>query len=87
MRRFSVEIERLVVDAAGIAPLPSERFRVLVEQALQQRLERHGAPSAVLGRESVTIPLPEPATHEHTGGARLAGSVAQAIHQSLTRKA
>ena len=87
MRRFSVEIERLAVDAAGIAPLEGERFRVLVEQALQQRLERQGAPSAVLGRESVTIPLPEPATHEHTGGARTAGSVAQAIHQSLTRKA
>lgn len=87
MKRFSVEIDRLVVDAADIAPLGGERFRALVEQALQQRLQSHGAPAAFAVRESITVALTEPGAHEHTGGARLAGHVAQAIQQGLMRKA
>jgi hypothetical protein len=87
MKRFAVEIEKLVVDAAGIAPMQGEQFRALVEQALQQRLKSHGAPSSVAARENVTVEAPNPAAQREAGGARLAGQVAQAIHRSLTRKA
>ncbi len=87
MKQFAVEIEKLVVDAASIAPLHGEQFRSLVEQALQQRLKNHGAPSPVAARESVIVSLPPVGAHEHAGGVQLATHVAQAIHHTLTRKA
>ncbi len=87
MKQFAVEIEKLVVDAASIAPLHGEQFRSLVEQALQQRLKNHGVPSPVTPRETVSVSLPPVGAHEHAGGVQLARHVAQAIHHSLTRKA
>ena len=84
MKQFLVEIDRLVVDAGGIAPLQGERFRELVAQALQQRLQTQGTPETVAARESVTVSLGAP---EQSRGTRLAKHVAQAIHQGLTRKA
>jgi len=86
MRNFTVEIDKLVVDAAGIAPMQGEQFRALVEQALRQCLQNHGAPSAVVAKENVGVAVPEFREHGRNGGARLAGQVAQAIHQGLTRK-
>ena len=86
MKRFALKIDNLVVDAAGIAPMHGEQFRALVEQALQQRLQSHGAPPAVAAKESVSVTVPQFEAHGGSGGARLAGQVAQAIHQSLTRK-
>jgi hypothetical protein len=87
VKQLAVEIDKLVVDAASVAPLHGEQFRSLVEQALQQRLKNHGAPSPVAARESVSVSLPPVGAHEHAGGVLLARQVAQAIHHSLTRKA
>jgi hypothetical protein len=87
MKRFSVEIDKLVVEGASIAPLHGEQFRLLVEQALQQRLKNHAVPSPVAARESVSVSVPPVGAHEHAGGVQLARHVAQAIHHSLTRKA
>jgi hypothetical protein len=86
VKRFAVEIDNLVVDAAGIAPMHGEQFRTLVEQTLQQRLNNHGAPSAVAAKESVNVAVPKLEERRHAGGVRLARHVAQAIHQSLMRK-
>ena len=82
-----MEIETLVVDAANIAPLGGEQFRSLLEQALEQRLKSHGAPSSVAARESLSVPLPPVGAHRHRGAVQMARQVAQAIHHSLTRKA
>lgn len=83
MKRLGVEIDRLIVDAVAIAPLRGEQFGRLVEQALHQRLN-NGADGWAAGRENVTVTIPP--TPGRVDGVGLAGHVAQAIHQSLTRK-
>ena len=87
MKQFVVEIDKLVVDAAGIAPMHGEQFRALVEQVLEQRLENYGVPSRVAAKENVSIAVPEVRTDGNAYGMRLARHVGQAIHQSLTRRA
>ncbi len=86
MKRIAVVIERLVVDAAAIGPGQSQRFRREVEAALRSQFESAGAASPVLPKNNVSISVAAEGSEGQTNGVRLAGKVAQAIHQSLGRK-
>ncbi len=86
MKRYEIEIEELVVDAAYISPMRGEQFKAMVEHALQQRLQSAGAQSSFVARETITISVPPASPRSTSGGIQFAGKVAQAIHQGMTQR-
>jgi len=86
VKRYEIEIDELVVDAAVILPMRGEQFKAMVEHALQQRLEGAGAPPSFAAKEAITISMPSASTQSTSGGIQFARRVAQAIHQGMTRK-
>ena len=86
MKRYEIEIDELVVDAAAISPVHGDQFKEMVAHALQQRLENAGALSSLAAQEAITISMPPGSSQIASGGIQFARKVAQAIHQGMTRK-
>jgi hypothetical protein len=82
-----IEIDRLIVDAAGIAPQQGKQFARLLESALQRQLEMGGSPSSFSAKDGVQVNIPAPGPGANVTVQGLAGQVAQAIHRGLARRA
>lgn len=87
MKRFVIDIEKLVVDGAAITPMMGKSFRRQVERALEQRLESRGRPPQVVAKQSVMISIATADGHRPGNATSLAGQLAQGIYQSLAKKA
>ncbi len=87
MNRTVIEIDRVIIEGAGIAPHQAKQFARLVESALQRQLEKSGAPSSFTAKDGIQVKIPDPGTGANASIRSLATNVAQAIHHGMTRKA
>jgi hypothetical protein len=87
MNRTVIEIDRLIIEGAAIAPHQAKQFARLVESALQQQLEKGVTPSSFSAKNGIQVKIPDPSTGANVNIRNLATNVAQAIHHGMTRKA
>jgi hypothetical protein len=82
-----IEIDRLIIAGAAIAPHQAKQFARLVESALQRQLDKSAAPASISAKDGVQVNIPAPGTGANANIRSLATNVAQAIHHGMTRKA